>query len=196
MIIILHTIFSPCSRGRLVEGFPTGLFCFVCCCCAAINLCYQHELRAGEGICVPHTRSVVDRESPAFLSCYLCNVHILLLQTVWMTHQQDFGASLGQPVVMADCCSVYTSTNVEWNPNLASESHQYWWMWKQGKKWMPRISFLQTKTSYFGYVPLSSLKQSHFQFKGMFFRHIEALQGLGYQEQTPCPCHQLSKQRK
>lgn len=35
-----------------------------------------------------------------------------------------------------------------------------------------------------------------FQFKVMFFRHIEALQGLGYQEQTPRPCPQLSKQKK
>lgn len=54
IMIILHTIFSPCSRGRLMEGFLTGLFCGVCCCCAATDPCYQHELKREGHLCSTH----------------------------------------------------------------------------------------------------------------------------------------------
>lgn len=89
MIIILHTIFSPCSRGMLMGVSLQG--CSVVLFAVAVQplISVTNMNWKGRAISVPHTRSVADRDFPAFLSCYLCNAHILLLQTIWMTHQQD-----------------------------------------------------------------------------------------------------------
>lgn len=89
MIIILHTIFSPCSRGMLMGVSLQG--CSVVLFAVAVQplISVTNMNWKGRAISVPHTRSVADRDFPAFLSCYLCNAHILLLQKIWMTHQQD-----------------------------------------------------------------------------------------------------------
>lgn len=84
MIVILHAISSPYSRGRLIEGFPTGLFC-VCCYCAATDLLPTGTERGRPSLF--HTPDLQWIETPLHFLAVICVMHTSFYrrQFEWLT---------------------------------------------------------------------------------------------------------------